>query len=83
MSKSEALRVTFSRPSLRRSVAVALLVGTILNLINQGDAYWSGSSLVWWKVVLTYFVPFAVASYGSYFALRAASVKHRQVSSGS
>jgi hypothetical protein len=48
-----------------------LLVGTILNLINQGDAYWSGSGLVWWKVILTYFVPFAVASYGSYSATRA------------
>lgn len=71
------MRVTFSRPSLRRSVAVALLVGTILSLINQGDSYWSGSGFVWWKVMLTYLVPFAVASYGSYFALRAAGESGR------
>lgn len=73
MSRSEALCVTFSRRSLRRSVAVALMVGTILNLINQGDSYWSGAGFVWWKVILTYFVPFAVASYGSYFALLAST----------
>lgn len=74
MGRSEALRLTFSRGSLRRSVAVALLVGTILNLINQGDSYWDGSGPVWWKVMLTFFVPFAVASYGSYSALRAPTV---------
>lgn len=69
MTRRNALRITFSRPCVRRSLFVALLVGTVLNLINQGDSFWNGSELVWWKVALTYFVPFAVASYGSYFAL--------------
>ena len=67
----EALRRTFEPPALRRSLAVAVLVGTALNLINQGDALASGAPLVGWKVLLTYFVPFAVASYGSYAAFRA------------
>lgn len=71
MTRTEAFSSTFSRALLRRSLAVALLVGTILNLINQGDAYWLGLELVWWKVILTYSVPFAVASYGSYSAFRA------------
>ncbi len=70
MTKAEALRLTFSPSLVRRSLAVALLIGTVLNLINQGDAYWGGSGLVWWKLILTYFVPFAVASYGSYSAFR-------------
>ena len=66
----EALRRTFAWRALRRSLLVALIVGTALNLINQGDALAAGAPLVVWKLLLTYFVPFAVASYGSYAALR-------------
>ena len=69
----EALRKTFERGSVRRSLTVALVVGTALNLINQGDAIASGHLPVLWKLALTYFVPFAVASYGSYAALRASA----------
>lgn len=70
MQRTQALRLTFSRSSVRRSLAVALGVGTVLNLINQGDALWSGAGPVLWKAALTYCVPFAVASYGSYAAFR-------------
>jgi hypothetical protein len=49
---------------------VALIVGTLLNAINQGPEIASGQWPVWWKLVLTYLVPFAVASYGSYAAFR-------------
>jgi len=51
-------------------LSVAVIIGTVLNSINQGDALWSGHPLVIWKLLLTYFVPFAVASYGSYAAYR-------------
>lgn len=61
---------TFSWPAVRRSLIVALVVGTILNMINQGEAILGGGNIVLWKLLLTYFVPFAVASYGSYAALR-------------
>ena len=67
---SEALRRTFTLRSVRRSLSVALIIGTVLNSINQGDALLSGHPLVTWKLLLTYFVPFAVASYGSYAAYR-------------
>jgi hypothetical protein len=66
----DALRRTFSWRSVRRSLAVALVVGSILNAINQGDALLGGQPVVLWKLLLTYFVPFAVASYGSYAAYR-------------
>jgi len=66
----EALRRTFAWPSVRRSLTVAAIVGTILNLINQGDALLGGQPVVVWKILLTFFVPFAVASYGSYAAYR-------------
>jgi hypothetical protein len=68
---SSALRDTFAPALLRRYVIVAAVVGTILNLINQGDALASGATLDWFKICLTYCVPFLVASYGSYSAIRA------------
>ena len=49
----------------RRSFYVALFVGTILNLINQGDALFRTGSIDWLKIILTYFVPYAVCTYGA------------------
>jgi hypothetical protein len=49
----------------RRSLIAAIVVGTILNLINQGDALFAGRHLDWLKVVLTYIVPYCVATYGA------------------
>jgi hypothetical protein len=48
-----------------RSGCVALIVGTILNLINQGDAILGATAINWTKIVLTYFVPYAVSTYGA------------------
>lgn len=42
-----------------------VIVGTILNLINQGDAILGAASVNWFKVVLTYCVPYAVCTYGA------------------
>lgn len=70
MKRAEALRQTFGWPGLRRSAVVAVVVGTILNLINQSDALFGDGRLIVWRLALTYAVPFAVASYGSYAALR-------------
>ena len=70
VSRREALARAFAASSVRRSLVVALLIGTALNGINQGPEIISGHWPVWWKLILTYFVPFAVASYGSYAAFR-------------
>jgi hypothetical protein len=48
----------------KRSALVALLVGTLLNLINQGDALLRGAHLDL-KIALTYAVPYCVATYGA------------------
>ena len=48
-----------------RSFYVALVVGTILNLINQGDALLGPAPVNWIKILLTYFVPYAVSTYGA------------------
>lgn len=52
---------------LLRSAVIAVIVGTLLLLINQGDVIASG---IWprallWKIPLTYVVPFAVATAGA------------------
>ena len=49
----------------RRSLVVALVVGTILNLINQGDAMLVGRPLDLLKLSLTYLVPYLVSTYGA------------------
>jgi len=48
---------------------VALVVGTILNLINQGDALLGHAPINWLKIALTYVVPYCVATYGAATAL--------------
>ena len=49
----------------RRSLYVALVVGTVLNLINQGDALLGAGSIDWLKIALTYCVPYVVSTYGA------------------
>ena len=49
----------------KHSLLVAIVIGTVLNLINQGDALMSGGHVDLLKVALTYAVPYAVATYGA------------------
>ena len=49
----------------RRSLAVSLIVGTILNLINQGDVLFGMADLNLVKLILTYAVPYCVCTYGA------------------
>ena len=60
-----ALRCAFSDGVPRRSFPVALVVGTVLNVINQGDALVAAAPINWIKIILTYFVPYAVCTYGA------------------
>jgi hypothetical protein len=54
-------------PLLRRSALTALVVGTVLVAINQGNILLGGSFPValLWKIPLTYCVPFCVATWGA------------------
>jgi len=70
-SKYTALRRALAWPIARRSLATMVIVGSILNAINQGDALlWPGGAVNWWKLLLTYGVPFCVATFGAYSAYR-------------
>ena len=54
-------------PMLRRSAGVAVVIGTVLTVINQGDALLAGrwAGALAWKIPLTYVVPFVVATWGA------------------
>eukprot|EP01025_Chloroclados_australasicus_P007006 TRINITY_DN12228_c0_g1_i1.p4 TRINITY_DN12228_c0_g1~~TRINITY_DN12228_c0_g1_i1.p4 ORF type:complete len:166 (+),score=3.01 TRINITY_DN12228_c0_g1_i1:468-965(+) len=64
-SLRNVVQLSFSNGIPRRSLIVAIVVGTVLTLINQGPIIFSGKQPVWWKVGLTYIVPYLVASYGA------------------
>ncbi len=52
---------------LRRSARIALVVGTLLALINHGDHVLGGrvTAAVAAKIAITYAVPFAVATWSA------------------
>ena len=60
----------FPRRVLWRGFRVALVVGTILTAVNQGDRLLTGQIRGWdWlRVVVNYLVPFLVASYSGWKA---------------
>lgn len=57
--------IAISRPIVKRAIKVALVVGTALNLINQGDVFinlaFENLNLV--KFFLTFLVPYSVTTY--------------------
>jgi hypothetical protein len=63
---AKALLLTALSPEIRRSATkVALVVGSVLKLINQGPAIWGHTDISWVHVVLNFFVPFCVSSYSA------------------
>jgi len=59
------LRIAFSRRIVMNALRIALLVGSVLNLVNQGEAILAGSGVSWLHLVLNYAVPYCVASYSA------------------
>ena len=61
------LKTACSRPIRKRALKVAIVVGSILVGINHGDLLIHGeigtSQLI--KMLLTYFVPYAVSTYAA------------------
>ena len=67
------------RPEVvRRALMVALVVGTILTLINQGDRLVAGMAPGWIKMALTYLVPYCVSTHGAVSALRDSAHRKQQ-----
>ena len=80
--------VVFSRPSLSRCIPIALFVGTVLSLVNQGSVIFGGhaTDATWIRVVANYIVPFCVSSSGFFASHRSmwrASLPARRTDGGS
>ncbi|MGE3857646.1 MAG: nitrate/nitrite transporter NrtS, partial [Dehalococcoidia bacterium] len=56
-----------SRAIFRRALLTSAIVGSTLLAINQGDALLAGHlpAALWWKVPLTYLVPYLVSTSGA------------------
>ena len=67
MATNVWLKTACSRPIRKRALRVAIIVGSILVAINHGDALIQGdvgnSQMI--KMLLTYFVPYAVSTYAA------------------
>jgi hypothetical protein len=67
-SDSKCLRHALAhRPLVRNAVLTALVVGTILTAINQGNVLIDGRfpAQLAWKIPLTYSVPYCVSTWAA------------------
>ena len=76
---AEACGLVMRGRTARTALPVALLVGTVLSLVNEGDAVFQGrfTPAVIVRVMTNYLVPFCVASFGYLAALRRSSERGR------
>lgn len=68
----EAVRQLLCGATVRTCAPVALVVGTVLSLVNQGDvlAMGMGSAALGAKIGVNYLVPFLTSSTGALLAVR-------------
>ena len=57
--------LAFSDGTPQKAVMTALVVGTILAIINHGDSILKGESNNYFKILLTYCVPYCVTTWGA------------------
>ncbi|CAN5432794.1 hypothetical protein BH10ACT11_BH10ACT11_03600 [soil metagenome] len=65
-STRSALEICSRPANLRRTLRIALVVGFVLSLINQGSVILGGDAqlLTWIRVGLNFVVPFVVSNLG-------------------
>lgn len=59
------LQIVCSVRIAQSALRIALVVGTVLNLVNQGGAILIGIGISWFHLLLNYLVPYCVASYSA------------------
>lgn len=68
-------QLALSRSILKNSVKIAVVVGLLLNLINQGGNIWAGTNISWPHIFMNFLVPYCVATYS---AVKNNSVKNNR-----
>ena len=66
------IAAAFERRVVRRALAFAVVVGSVLIAINHGDALLAGDidGTRWFKMGLTLLVPYVVSTWSSVLAVR-------------
>lgn len=59
------IKIALSRRIVTDSIKIALVVGTALNLVNQGENLLHGGTISLLHMLLNYLVPYCVASYSA------------------
>lgn len=47
------------------ALKVSMVVGTVLNVINNGEQFWAHRGVPLWQAALNFVVPFCVSSYSA------------------
>lgn len=68
-------RTFLSLQVVRRATLVSLVVGSLLNLINQSDAILYQASVDWLNLILNFIVPYCVSSFSAAAQIRDAQAK--------
>ena len=61
----DCFQLDFGDGTPKQARMTALVVGTILTTINHGDVILKGESINYFKILLTYCVPFCVTTWGA------------------
>jgi len=71
-NRREAVAVVLSPHNLRRTVCIALSVGTVFFAMNQLGVILAGhaGTIVWLKAAMTYLTPLVVSNFGVLSATR-------------
>lgn len=59
------LRLMVTPRICRSAMKVSLVVGTVLNIINNGEQLWTLHTVNLWSAMLNFVVPFSVSSYSA------------------
>jgi hypothetical protein len=72
-TRDEAIALLISTPILRRSIIVAIIVGTLLSVINQLSVVTTGNATgaTWVRIAANYAIPFVVSCIGALSGLKA------------
>jgi hypothetical protein len=59
------LRIALSHHIVINALKISAVVGSVLNLVNQGESLLHGGTISWLHLILNYLVPYCVASYSA------------------
>lgn len=64
------LRLAATRSIAARALKIAAVVGSILNVVNQGDAIFGEKDINWIRICFTFMVPYCVSTLSAVEAIR-------------